>query len=58
PDVHNETTQVMISFDNAQSFGVKGEFIKSQGLGGISMWEAGGDLGDILLDSIRESAGY
>jgi chitinase len=48
----------MISFDNAQSFGVKGDFIKSQGLGGFSMWEAGGDSGDILLDSIRESAGY
>ncbi|KAJ7790959.1 glycoside hydrolase family 18 protein [Mycena olivaceomarginata] len=58
PYVYNETTQVMISFDNAQSFGVKGDFIKSQGLGGFSMWEAGGDSGDILLDSIRESAGY
>ncbi|KAJ7797115.1 glycoside hydrolase superfamily [Mycena olivaceomarginata] len=33
-------------------------FLKSKGLGGFSMWEAGGDSGDILLDSIRESAGY
>jgi chitinase len=48
----------MISFDNAQSFGAKGGFLKSKGLGGFSMWEAGGDSGDILLDSIRESAGY
>ncbi|KAJ7814345.1 glycoside hydrolase family 18 protein [Mycena olivaceomarginata] len=56
--VYNKTTEVMISFDNAQSFGAKGGFLKSKGLGGFSMWEAGGDSGDILLDSIRESAGY
>jgi chitinase len=48
----------MISFDNAQSFAVKGEYIKSKGLRGFSMWEAGGDTDDILLDSIRESAGF
>jgi chitinase len=48
----------MISFDNAQSFAVKGEYIKSKGLGGFSMWEAGGDSDDILLDSIREAAGF
>lgn len=48
----------MISFDNAQSFAVKGEYIKSEGLGGFSMWEAGGDSDDILLDSIRGAAGF
>ncbi|KAJ7774101.1 endochitinase [Mycena olivaceomarginata] len=58
PYVYNETTEVMISFDNAQSFAVKGEYIKSKGLGGFSMWEAGGDSDDILLDSIREAAGF
>ncbi|KAJ6583772.1 glycoside hydrolase family 18 protein [Mycena sp. CBHHK59/15] len=57
PFVYNKTTQVMISFDNAQSFAVKGNFIKSKGLGGFAMWEAGGDSNDILLDSIRESSG-
>ncbi|KAJ6538474.1 glycoside hydrolase family 18 protein [Mycena vulgaris] len=56
--VYNETTEVMISFDNAQSFAAKGKFIKSQGLAGFAMWEAGGDSDDILLDSIRESAGF
>ncbi|KAJ7828667.1 glycoside hydrolase family 18 protein [Mycena olivaceomarginata] len=43
--VYNKTTEVMISFDNAQSFGAKGGFLKSKGLGGFSMWEAGGIRG-------------
>ncbi|KAF7355625.1 Chitinase [Mycena sanguinolenta] len=57
PYVYNGTTEVMISFDNARSFAVKGEYIKSKGLGGFAMWEAGGDFNDILLDSIREASG-
>ncbi|KAG9123461.1 hypothetical protein FRC07_014912 [Ceratobasidium sp. 392] len=35
----------------------KGSFIKSLGLRGFSMWEADGDFNDILLNSIRCSAG-
>ncbi|KAJ6515538.1 glycoside hydrolase family 18 protein [Mycena sanguinolenta] len=58
PYVYNETTEVMISFDNAQSFAAKGNYIKSKGLGGFAMWEAGGDSNDILLDSIRAGAGF
>ncbi|KAJ7228309.1 glycoside hydrolase family 18 protein [Mycena pura] len=56
--VYNETTKVMISFDNAQSFAAKGNFIKSMGLAGFAMWEAGADSNDILLDSIRTAAGF
>ncbi|KAJ7094485.1 glycoside hydrolase family 18 protein [Mycena belliarum] len=58
PFVYNETTRVMISYDDAKSFAAKGKFIKSKGLGGFAMWEAGGDSKDILLDSIRKSAGF
>ncbi|KAJ7490250.1 glycoside hydrolase family 18 protein [Mycena galericulata] len=58
PYVYNETTEVMISFDNAQSFAVKGNYIKSKGLRGFAIWEAGGDSHAILLDSIWESAGF
>lgn len=47
----------MVSFDNAQSFTAKGKFIKQMGLRGFAMWEAGGDFHDVLLDSIRLSAG-
>lgn len=48
----------MISYDNAKSFAAKGNFIKSNDLLGFAIWEAGGDSNDILLDSIRKSAGY
>ncbi|KAG1854388.1 glycoside hydrolase family 18 protein [Suillus tomentosus] len=56
PYVYNESTQVMISFDNAESFAAKGEYIKNAGLHGFAMWEAGGDYDNILLDSIISAA--
>jgi GH18 family chitinase len=54
--VYNETSQVMISFDNVQSFAAKGEYIKNTKLRGFAMWEAGGDYHDMLLDSIIEAS--
>ena len=57
PYVYNETSQVMVSYDNAQSFAAKGKYIKKTGLLGFAMWEAAGDSKDLLLDSIRESVG-
>ncbi|KAH9943558.1 glycoside hydrolase superfamily [Amylocystis lapponica] len=53
PYVYNPTTQVMVSFDNAESFAAKGQFINQAGLGGFAMWETGGDYDDILLDAIK-----
>ena len=44
-----------MSFDNAQSFAAKGDFIHSKGLRGFSIWEAGGDYNNALLDSISVS---
>lgn len=58
PYVYNKTSEVMVSFDNAQSFAAKGSYIEDIGLRGFAMWEAGGDYNDILLDSIREAAGF
>ncbi|KAG2148689.1 glycoside hydrolase family 18 protein [Suillus bovinus] len=58
PYVYNETSQVMISFDNVESFAAKGKYIKDTKLRGFSMWEAGGDYKDMLLDSIIEAFGY
>jgi chitinase len=34
------------------SFAAKGEFINAYGLKGFSMWEAGGDYHDVLLDAM------
>ena len=47
----------MVSFDDPQAFADKGSFITSSGLGGFSVWHAGGDKGTILLDAIRGGAG-
>ncbi|KAG1744073.1 glycoside hydrolase family 18 protein [Suillus paluster] len=58
PYVYNETSHVMISFDNVQSFSAKGKYIKKTGLRGFAMWEAGGDYKDMLLDSIINAVGY
>ncbi|OAX39729.1 glycoside hydrolase family 18 protein [Rhizopogon vinicolor AM-OR11-026] len=52
PYVYNETSEVMVSYDNAVSFAVKGVYIKSSGLRGYAMWEAGGDYNNILIDAI------
>lgn len=41
-----------------QSFAAKGKYILESNLRGFSIWEAGGDSNDILLDSIREAGGY
>ncbi|KAG2366212.1 glycoside hydrolase superfamily, partial [Suillus spraguei] len=57
PYAYNETSQVMISFDNARSFAAKGKYIKDIGLRGFTMWEVAGDHNDILLDSIRKAMG-
>jgi chitinase len=51
-------SEVMISFDDAQSFAAKGNYIKETGLKGFSMWQAGGDYNGLLLDSIRNAAGF
>lgn len=56
--IYNTTTGVEVSYDNADAFSAKGAFIKSTGLRGFALWEAGGDFQDILLDAIRESAGF
>lgn len=58
PFVYNSTSEIMISYDNAQSFQAKGSFIKSKGLRGFAIWEAAGDYKDILLDAVREGAGF
>ena len=35
----------------------KGNFIVNSGLAGFSVWQAGGDSDDILVDSIRGAIG-
>ncbi|KAJ7856483.1 hypothetical protein B0H14DRAFT_2352745, partial [Mycena olivaceomarginata] len=53
PLVHNKESDVMASYDDAQSFAAKGNFIREQGLKGFSVWHVNGDFNHILLNSIR-----
>ncbi|KAM6502786.1 endochitinase [Amanita muscaria] len=55
---YNTTIGIMISYDDTTAFSEKGTFIRSLGLLGFSMWTAGGDYQDLLLDSIRSSTGF
>ncbi|KAG6830483.1 hypothetical protein H0H92_000490 [Tricholoma furcatifolium] len=52
PFVYDKSSQVLVSYDNAQSFGDKGKFITSKGLKGFAMYDATGDYNNILLDAI------
>jgi len=57
PYVYDPTTQLMVSYDDAESFAAKGKFILDNNLGGFAMWDATGDYKDLLLDSITKSLG-
>ncbi|KAJ7731113.1 glycoside hydrolase family 18 protein [Mycena maculata] len=57
PYVYNETSQVMVSYDDATSFAAKGKFINAQGLIGFAVWDVTGDQNDILLDSLHQAMG-
>lgn len=53
----NSTSEIWVSYDNAQSVAVKGQYILDTGLKGFALWEAGGDYNNILVDSVRKSVG-
>jgi chitinase len=43
PWLFNPTTGVMISYDDARSLGLKASYVRSHGLGGVMIWQLGGD---------------
>ncbi|KAG9311720.1 glycoside hydrolase family 18 protein [Chiua virens] len=55
PFVYNPSTQVLVSYDDAQSFTAKGKFIKSAGLAGFAIYEQGGDSNGILKGAISQA---
>ncbi|KIJ63207.1 glycoside hydrolase family 18 protein [Hydnomerulius pinastri MD-312] len=57
PFVYNPSNQIMVSYDNAQSFTAKGQYINQAGLLGFSMYEAGGDYNNILVSAINTGMG-
>lgn len=57
PALYDAVEQIFVSYDDAKSFAIKGQYILDHGLKGFTLWEAGGDYKDILLDSIRSAVG-
>lgn len=53
PYLFNPTSQIMISYDDAQSVASKAQFIIDQDLGGAMFWEFSGDKHSVLLDSLH-----
>ncbi|KAL0575358.1 hypothetical protein V5O48_006609 [Marasmius crinis-equi] len=56
--VYDAEKEIMVSYDSAKSWASKGKYIADSGLAGFAIWQAGGDYHDILLDSVRNSAGF
>lgn len=48
PWLHNDSLGVFISYDDAESIGLKAEFVRQRGLGGVMIWEIGGDDGTLM----------
>lgn len=57
PALYDSARQIWVSYDNARSMAVKGQYILSKGLKGFAMWETGGDYKNILVDSVRAAVG-
>ncbi|KAH8765982.1 family 18 glycosyl hydrolase [Diaporthe sp. PMI_573] len=57
PFLWNATSNVYVSYDDAESITVKGEYIMNTGLKGWAVWEAGGDYNNIIVDAARKSTG-
>ncbi|KAJ7473248.1 endochitinase [Mycena latifolia] len=57
PYVYNETSHVLISYDDPMSFAAKGEFIVDRNLAGFAIWDALGDYKDVLVESLYTSMG-
>ncbi len=56
PWLYNAGTKEWITYEDAQSMRIKGEYIAEQGLGGAMFWELSNDDGT-LLDALRAGLG-
>ncbi|KAK0389300.1 hypothetical protein NLU13_2875 [Sarocladium strictum] len=57
PALYSKERDIWVSYDNARSFAEKGKFILANKLAGFTMYEAGGDYHNILVNSIRKATG-
>ncbi|KAG6810533.1 hypothetical protein H0H92_011451 [Tricholoma furcatifolium] len=52
PFIYDKSSEILFSYDNAESFTDKGEFIASKGIKGFAMYDVTGDYNNILIDAI------
>ncbi|KAJ7669315.1 glycoside hydrolase family 18 protein, partial [Mycena polygramma] len=58
PVVYNSSSQVMVSYDDVESFAAKATFIKEKQLAGFAVWDVTGDSTDnLLLKSLNNAIG-
>jgi chitinase len=57
PFAWNRTNNVYLSYDDAESITIKGEYIVSTGMKGFAVWELGGDYKNIIVDAARKGTG-
>ena len=48
PWLYDESTGYWITYDDAESIGIKADYARAQGLGGVMAWELGGDDGTLV----------
>ncbi|MBP2000991.1 chitinase [Paenibacillus shirakamiensis] len=57
PFLYNPSNKRFISYDDAQSIGIKADYIKSKGLGGGMFWELSSDRNKTLQNKLRSVLG-
>jgi GH18 family chitinase len=60
PWLHNDSLGVFISYDDAESIALKADYVRDRRLGGVMIWEIGGDDGTLLgviHDRLRSRSG-
>jgi chitinase len=55
PFLYNAEKRIFISYEDEQSIGLKGSYVKERGLAGIMFWEYNGDSEGKLLDAINRA---
>jgi len=55
PWLYNPSTQIMISYDDVQSIGIKADYIVQENLGGAMFWEFSGDKNATLLEELYQT---
>ncbi|WP_080504366.1 glycosyl hydrolase family 18 protein [Haloarcula amylolytica] len=55
PWIYSESEDILVSYDNARSVGLKTEYAIENDFGGMMFWTFSGDKNEVLLDAIHEN---